>query len=257
MVRDLSNRVHGNFARVQALLRAEAPSDELVKERVRSAIGRSCSHAGAVEVSAANGQVTLGGPILEREHDQLIRRVRRVRGVHAVDDRLEPHTHPTNVPGLQDGRRHPSDSDVHAPRCVEVMKRDVRAVREEDTVHQAAQEMTSGNLGFLPVCDEKRKVIGTLTDRDIVVRVVSKELSPAVCRVGEVMTGEVVACRADDPLTLAEQLMARHQVSRLVITDENGLLEGVVSLSDVAEREPARRAAATLRAVAAREAPRP
>lgn len=254
---DLSNRGRGIVSRVRAALRAEVPSDEVVEERVRSAIGRACSHAGAVEVSASNGEVALCGPILEREHDHLIRVIRRVRGVSAVDDRLERHTHPTNVPGLKDGGRHASDSGMPALRCADVMKREIQTVREEDSVHRAAEKMTLGNIGFLVVCDEARKAIGTLTDRDIVIRVVTKELSPAACRVGDVMTPQVVACRADDKLSLAERFMAQHQVSRLVITDESGAVAGVVSLSDVAEREPARRAAATLRAVAAREAPRP
>jgi CBS domain-containing protein/osmotically-inducible protein OsmY len=255
--RDVSNRAHGILSRVHAALTPETPLDEVVKERVRSAIGRACSHAGAIEVSAANGEITLRGPILEREHDHLIRQVSRVRGVRTVDDRLERHTHPTNVPGLRDGGGHPSDSDTPALHCADVMKREIQTVREEDTVHRAAQKMTLGNIGFLVVCDETRKAIGTLTDRDITVRVVAKELSPATCRVGDVMTRQVVACRPDDELPLAEQVMAQHQVSRLVITDEIGVLMGVISLSDVAEREPARRAAATLRAVAAREAPRP
>ncbi len=53
----------------------------------------------------------------------------------------------------------------------------------------------------------------------------------------------------------AEQFMAQYQVSRLVVTDDDDVLVGVISLSDIAEVEPARRAARTLRSVAAREAP--
>ena len=64
-------------------------------------------------------------------------------------------------------------------------------------------------------------------------------------------------CRPTDDLATAERLMAQHQISRIVIADERGTLMGVISLSDLAERASARRAARTLRAVAAREAPRP
>ena len=117
--------------------------------------------------------------------------------------------------------------------------------------------MSAANIGFLPVCDDGGKVVGTVTDRDIVVRAIARGLDPALARVTEVMSRDVVACRSDDELTLAEQFMANYQVSRLVITDDDGTLEGVISLSDIAEHEPARRAARTLRAVAAREAPRP
>ena len=69
------------------------------------------------------------------------------------------------------------------------------------------------------------------------------------------MSRNVVACRPDDELSVVEQFMAYYQVSRLVISDERDVLVGVISLSDIAEREPAKRAARTMRAVAAREAP--
>ena len=145
---------------------------------------------------------------------------------------------------------------MHAPHCADVMKREVQIVGENDTVQRAAELMTMGNVGFLPVCDAQRKVVGTVTDRDIVVRVIAKGRPSANTRVGEMMTRDVVACLPDDELTLAEQFMAQHQVSRILITDEQRTLQGVINLSDVAQREPTRRATRTLRAVAAREAPR-
>ena len=116
--------------------------------------------------------------------------------------------------------------------------------------------MSVANIGFLPVCDGDRRVVGTLTDRDIVVRGVALGCECGRPTVGEVMSRNVVACRPEDELAVVEQFMAYYQVSRLVITDERDVLVGVISLSDIAEREPAKRAARTLRAVAAREAPR-
>ena len=137
------------------------------------------------------------------------------------------------------------------------MKTVPQSVNAGDSIRLAAEIMSAANIGFLPVCDDGGKVVGTVTDRDIVVRAIARGLDPALARVTEVMSRDVVACRSDDELTLAEQLMANYQVARLVITDDDGTLEGVISLSDIAEHEPARRAARTLRAVAAREAPRP
>ena len=64
-------------------------------------------------------------------------------------------------------------------------------------------------------------------------------------------------CAPTDDLATAEQLMAQYQISRIVIADDRGTLMGVISLSDLAERSSVRRAARTLRAIAAREAPRP
>jgi len=140
-------------------------------------------------------------------------------------------------------------------RCAEIMKRNVQTVREADSVQWAAEKMAMANVGFLPVCDEMGRVLGAITDRDITIRSVAKGRAPGGCLVGEVMTRQVVACRPDDTLSDAERLMAQHQKSRVVITDGNGVLMGVISLSDIAENEPARRTAKTLRQVAAREAP--
>jgi CBS domain-containing protein len=254
--RHVANRARGLFAHLRAALRDEEAPDDVVEERVRAALGRVCTHAGAIRVAVFEGDVTLSGPVLQHEHGAVLREVGRVRGVGSLDDRLEGHFRAAHIPGLQESRER---GFVPEPplRCADVMKRKVMTVREGDSIDRAAEKMALGNLGFLPVCDDDRRVVGTLTDRDIVVRVVAKELAPSTRTVGQVMTRDVVACEPDDELTLAEQVMAQNQVSRLVITDEDGILAGVISLSDLAERETPRRVARTLRAVAAREAPRP
>jgi len=68
------------------------------------------------------------------------------------------------------------------------------------------------------------------------------------------MTPEVVACRPDDDVTDAEQLTGKRQKSRMLVTDENGRLVGVISLSDIAQVEEASRASETMRQVTHREA---
>jgi CBS domain-containing protein len=141
-------------------------------------------------------------------------------------------------------------------RCEEIMKREVQTAREEDTLQRAAEMMALANIGFLPVCDEGRKVLGIITDRDITIRAVARSRSADGTTVGEVMTRAVVACKAGDDLAVAEQRMIQHRVSRVVVQDEQGALSGIISLSDIAEREPGRRAAIVLREVSAREAPR-
>jgi CBS domain-containing protein len=141
-------------------------------------------------------------------------------------------------------------------RCEEIMKREVQVSEEEETLQRAAEKMALANIGFLPVCDGARKVLGIITDRDITIRAVAKSKSADGTTVGEVMTRAVVACKAGDDLAVAEQRMIQHRVSRIVVEDDRGVLNGIISLSDIAEREPGRRAAIVLREVAAREAPR-
>ena len=164
---------------------------------------------------------------------------------------MDRHVSPDEVYAL----RH--DGQPRSMRCADLMKTEVQTVGPNDTAQWASEKMTWADVGFLPVCDADRRVVGVITDRDIVVRVVAKGISPENARVGDCMTAEAVMCAPTDDLATAEQLMAQYQISRIVIADEHGTLMGVISLSDLAERGSVRRAARTLRAVAAREAPRP
>jgi len=112
--------------------------------------------------------------------------------------------------------------------------------------------MREENVGFLPVCDPSKRVVGTLTDRDIAIRLVAEALPPATA-VNEIITREVVSCRPTDDVRKAEQIMSNGQKSRIVCTDDSGRLLGVISLSDIAQADD-RHAAHTLRAISEREA---
>ena len=137
-------------------------------------------------------------------------------------------------------------------RCDEVMKTRIEFLREGDTVRTAAGRMRDKNMGFLPVCDESGRPIGTLTDRDIAIRIVADALASDTL-VGDVMTREVVTCRDNDALSEVEQLMAQHHKSRIIVIDAAGRLKGVISLSDIAERD-SRGAMRTMLEVVHREA---
>jgi len=137
--------------------------------------------------------------------------------------------------------------------CRELMKTEIEAVSPGDTVLDAARRMRDQNIGFLPVCDGAMRVVGTLTDRDIAVRLVAEDM-PATAAVEQVMSPNVVACRPGDDLHAAEQLMAERHVSRVMCVDDDGVLVGVLSLSDIAQRDDAESVADTLRRVSEREA---
>lgn len=139
-------------------------------------------------------------------------------------------------------------------RCEELMKRDVVSVAPDETVQEAARQMRDENVGLIPICDMDRKVVGLLTDRDIAIRLVASNLS-ANTPVRDIMTEEVVACRPQDDLREAERMMMANHKSRIVCTDDQGRLEGVISLSDIAQAEDGSRAGQMLREVTEREAP--
>src|SRR5687767_373566 len=111
-------------------------------------------------------------------------------------------------------------------RCDKMMKRDILSLRPVDTVHWAAQVMRDNDVGFLPVIDEAGKVLGTLTDRDIVLRICADDRGHDT-RIADIYTRECVAVRPEDDICCAEELMARHRKSRILVIDELGRLRGV------------------------------
>jgi hypothetical protein len=111
--RDLTNRARGVVADLRGRFNAdEHVSDDTLRERVRARVGAVVGPASAINVDVQNGCVTLSGPILTDDADRLLRRVSAVRGVREVENRLEVHAEPGNVPGLQGRRRPPRGGEV-------------------------------------------------------------------------------------------------------------------------------------------------
>lgn len=137
-------------------------------------------------------------------------------------------------------------------RCEQLMKKDVVCVRPEDSVQKASELMRDRNVGFLPVCDADGKIQGTITDRDIAIRACTQDRKPGEVRISETMSGQAVTCLPTDDLKQAEIKMGRHKISRMIVANEQGKVEGVVSLSDIAEADPPN-IGKTLRNVTSRE----
>jgi CBS domain-containing protein len=139
-------------------------------------------------------------------------------------------------------------------KCRDIMSTNLEVLAETDTIARAAELMAADGVGFLPICDANRKVIGVVTDRDLVTRGLAKALNPRTTSAAMIMTSPVMTCRADADLRSAEELMATEQKSRIVVTDEDGKLAGVVSVADLIEHAPKRQALKTIQAVLWREA---
>lgn len=137
-------------------------------------------------------------------------------------------------------------------KCKDVMKMTVECVSPADDCYFAAQLMRDRNIGFLPVCDENMSPHGTITDRDICTRVCAEDKLASHTKISDVMTHHVVSCSPEDDLSVAEELMAKHHKSRVMVV-ENGRLIGVISLSDVAERDTGDKAGRTLKDIVTRE----
>lgn len=117
-------------------------------------------------------------------------------------------------------------------KVIDVMTRDVKTVRPDQTAKEAANFMLSEDAGSMPVSDGDR-LIGMITDRDIAVRGVAKGHGPDT-PVRELMTDEIICARADDDIQEVATKMSRAQVRRLPVIDENERLCGIVSLGDLA-----------------------
>jgi CBS domain-containing protein len=117
----------------------------------------------------------------------------------------------------------------------DVMTRDVRCLGSQDTVVQAAKVMDELNVGVIPVCDGGR-LVGMVTDRDIVVRGVARELDLAQCKLDDVMSGHVRTVREDDDLDDVLSAMASAQIRRMPVVDQQDQLIGIVSIGDIAAK---------------------
>ena len=139
-------------------------------------------------------------------------------------------------------------------KCADVMNRNLEWLTEKDTVLQAATVMAEAGVGFLPICDARRRVVGVVTDRDLTTRALAKRIAPETTSAALVMSSPAITCLETADVGEAEDLMAVERKSRLVITDAEGTLTGVVSLADLVEHVRGRKSLETVRAVLWREA---
>ena len=118
----------------------------------------------------------------------------------------------------------------------EIMTDTVIRINPEESVEVAARTLARCNIGMLAVCGGDGRLCGVVTDRDLVTRCIAAGRHPSSTPVRAVMTSNVVSVRPDMDAAAAAQLMGQQQVRRLPVL-ENGRLCGVVSLSDLANRE--------------------
>ena len=118
----------------------------------------------------------------------------------------------------------------------DVMTSSVIRIHPEATVSSAARQLAANNIGAMPVCGNDGRLLGMVTDRDLVIRCMAAGRSPEKTRIREVMTGAVSAVTPDTDAHIAANLMGHKQIRRLPVV-RDGVLQGVVSLSDLATRE--------------------
>lgn len=124
------------------------------------------------------------------------------------------------------------------PKCSEVMTREPVCCEQGDSITQVATLMKSEDVGAIPVVDSRPdgRLVGIVTDRDLVINVLAGGTPVDRATVREAMTANPACCREEDDVEKAVELMADRQVRRMPIVDEAGRLRGIIAQADVATR---------------------
>ena len=130
-------------------------------------------------------------------------------------------------------------------RCREIMTSNVQTATRDMSLREVAAIMRDGDMGAIPVVEDG-KLVGLVTDRDIVVRSVA-DGKDASTPVSDAMTTEIFSVSPDDFAFEAIRLMGDKQVRRIPVVDESGALAGIIAMADIAlEMEDEREIAETL-----------
>ena len=122
--------------------------------------------------------------------------------------------------------------------CKKVMTKNPVCCLPNDTVTKAAELMKSRNIGSIPVIENEqtKKLVGIVTDRDLILKVVAEGLDAKSTKVEAVMTHKIVSCRAGTDIQKAMDAMSEHQLRRIPVVNKNNMILGVISQADVATR---------------------
>ncbi len=118
----------------------------------------------------------------------------------------------------------------------DIMTTDVECVAPDTGIREFANKMKTLDVGFIPICDHDR-LVGTVTDRDIVIRGIAsgKDIQSSTAR--DIMTKEVYWCFEDQDVKDVAKLMREKEVRRMLILNRDKRLVGVVSIGDISRVE--------------------
>lgn len=116
----------------------------------------------------------------------------------------------------------------------ECMCQDVCFVKPDCKVYDAARIMNENHIGCIPVCDDNKTIVGLLTDRDIVLRTVACDKNTKTTPVSEIMTTNVCTCGCEEDIYEAQNAMARNQIRRIPVVDNQNKMVGILTMGDLA-----------------------
>ncbi len=124
------------------------------------------------------------------------------------------------------------------PTCQEVMTREPVCCEPTDSITRVAELMKQEDVGSVPVVDGQvsRRLIGIVTDRDLVTKILAGGRSVEQATVRDAMTSHPASCREEDDMTEAMSVMGQRQVRRMPVVDVDGRVTGIIAQADVATR---------------------
>ena len=131
----------------------------------------------------------------------------------------------------------------------EIMTTNFEMINSSEQITEAAKKMKTLNVGVLPV-KEGNKIIGMITDRDIVIRALAENKDLGNVMIKDVMSTEIARCSSEDSIEDAANIMKEKKLRRLIVLDNENIPVGIVSLGDIAAKaESEQLAGQTLEAV--------
>lgn len=120
----------------------------------------------------------------------------------------------------------------------EIMTQNPVCCLPEDSIVKAANSMKTQDVGPIPVVEneQNRRLVGIVTDRDIVIKAVAEGLNPETTKVSRVMTPNPLTCFPDDDLDDVIETMEQNQIRRIPVVDHNNRLVGIIAQADIATR---------------------
>ena len=123
-------------------------------------------------------------------------------------------------------------------KCSEVMTKDPVVCMPSDPVADVARVMKEEDIGPIPIVEdgETRRLIGMVTDRDLVLRMVAEGRDSKTTKAEEVMSMKLVTCHADDDVQDALDAMSENQLRRIPVVDDENTIVGIIAQADIATR---------------------
>ena len=118
----------------------------------------------------------------------------------------------------------------------ECMCKEVTYVKPEDNLCTVAKLMSEKHIGCIPVCGNENKIVGLITDRDVLLRSIACDKDCKQTKVSEIMTTDVCCCNSDSDISEVQKMMSQWQVRRIPVV-ENSKLVGIITMGDLVNNQ--------------------